>query len=112
MEINKLVNEAIEVAKKYNLKFIEMDRTENIISIKLLIDNEFFVQIYGNSKKDKINLTLVFKNRRLYGYDSSGDKYHCHPFDNPDDHIFVDTKKSLREFIQESMIYLEKKNLF
>ncbi len=111
MGINKIIKEVGEVADKYNLNFIEIDRTENIISLKLLIDNDLFIQIYRNNEKDKLNLALVFKNRRLYGYDSEGGKYHCHPFDNPDSHIFIDMRKSLHEFVNESIIFLEENNL-
>jgi hypothetical protein len=88
MRISTIVREVIDVAKKYNLQFIEKDRTDNIVSLKLLIDDDLFIQVYGNILKEKLNLALVFKNRRLYGYDSEGGKYHCHPLDNPDRHIF------------------------
>jgi len=111
VEINKIVEEASEVADKYNLKLVEIDRTDDIISLKLLIDNDLFIQIYGNTEKDKLNLALVLKQRRLYGYDSEGGKYHCHPFDNPEGHIFVEDKKSIHEFVQESMRFLEEKDI-
>jgi len=70
MKISTIIREVTYVAKKYNLKFLEADRTDNIISLKLLIDNDLFIQVYGNTLKEKLNLALVFKNRRLYGYDS------------------------------------------
>lgn len=111
MEAKKIVEEASEVAAKYNLKLIEIDRTDNIICLKLLIDNEFFIQIYGNTEKDKLNLTLVFKKSRLYGYDSESGKYHYHPFNNPDNHIFINEKKSIQEFVEESMRFLEEKEI-
>jgi hypothetical protein len=76
-----------------------------------LIDNELFIQIYGNAQKDKVNLALVFKNRRLYGFDSEGGEYHCHPLDAPDEHIFVDETKSIKDFVQESMKFLEEKEI-
>jgi hypothetical protein len=111
VEINKIIEETNNIAEKYNLQLIEIDRTDNIISLKLLIDNELFIQIYGNSEKDKLNLALVLKNRRLYGYDSEGGKYHCHPFDNPYSHVFVDDSKSIHEFVTDSMKFLEEKEL-
>lgn len=111
MGISRIADEANDVAGKYNLQLIEVDRTDNIISLKLLIDNELFIQIYGNTEKDKLNLALIFKNRRLYGYDSAGGKYHCHPFDEPDGHIFVDERKPISEFVGESMKYLEENDL-
>lgn len=111
MEINRIVEEASKIAGLYSLKVLEIDRTDNIISLKLPIDNEFFIQIYGNVEKNKLNLAFVFKKKRLYGYDSEGGKYHCHPFDNPDGHIFVEKKKTISEFVQESMDFLEENGL-
>lgn len=111
MEINRIIKEANEVADKYNLQLFEIDRTDNIISLKLLIDNELFIQIYGSAEKDKLNLALVFRKRRLYGYDSEGGEYHYHPFDDPDEHIFVDDRKPIQDFVQESMRFLEERNI-
>ena len=111
MKISKIIKDVGEVADKYNLQLVEIDRTDNVISLKLLIDNDVFIQIYVNIQKDKLNLALVFKNRRLYGYDSEGGKYHCHPFDAPDEHIFVDDRKSIEEFVQESMKVLEEREI-
>jgi hypothetical protein len=111
VKISRIIEEVNDVAKKYNLKPVEIDRTDNIISLALLIDNELFIQIYGNTEKEKLNLALVFKKRRLYGYDSEGGKYHCHPFDSPDEHIFVDEKKSIQEFTRESMMFLEERGI-
>jgi hypothetical protein len=96
------------VVEKQNYTFeVESDAQEwelaidgiETVNMKVFIDNELFIQIYGNTKKDKLNLALVFKRKRLYGYDSEGGTYHCHPFDDPDKHIFVDNRKSIREFL-------------
>ena len=65
MKISKIIREITDVAKKYNLQFVETDRTDNIISLKLLIDNDLFIQVYGNTLKEKLNLALVFKNRSM-----------------------------------------------
>jgi len=111
VEIDRLIEEATSVANIYSLELIEIDRTDHIISLKLLIDNELFIQIYRNIEKDKLNLALVLKKKRLYGYDSEGDRSHRHPFDNPDSHFFVNEKKSIKEFVQESMRFLEEKEI-
>jgi hypothetical protein len=65
VRISDVVEDANEVADKHNLKLIEIDKTDNIISLKLLIDNELFIQIYGNAEKNKLNLALVLNKRRL-----------------------------------------------
>ena len=61
MRISTIVREVTDVAKKYNLQFIEADRTDNIVSLKLLIDNDLFIQVYGNTLKEKINLPLCLR---------------------------------------------------
>lgn len=111
MEISRIIEEANELADRYNLKLVEIDKTDNIINLKLSIDSELFIQIYGNAKKNKLNLALIFKKRRLYGYDSEGRKYHYHPFNNPDEHIFIDNQKSIQDFVQEAMKFLEDSNI-
>ncbi|MDL1968602.1 MAG: hypothetical protein LWW97_08685 [Deltaproteobacteria bacterium] len=109
MKLSGIISEANDAANKYNLQLVETDSTDNIISLKLLIDNDLFIQVYGNTQKDK--LALVFKRRRLYGYDSQGGKYHCHPLDAPDEHLFVDDRKSIRDFVCESMEFLESRDI-
>lgn len=109
MEISRIIEEANELADRYNLTLIEIDKTDNIVNLKLSIDTELFIQIYDNAMKDKLNHALIFKKKRLYGYDSEGSKYHYHPFDNHDAHIFVEDRKSIQAFVLESMRYLEEK---
>lgn len=111
MQVDKIIEEANEIAEKYNLKLLEIDRTDNIISLKLSIDKDLFIQIYGNVESNKLNLALVLKNRRLYGYDYEGGSYHCHPFANPEGHTNVGVRKTIQTFVQESMRFLEEKNI-
>jgi len=111
VEISSIVDEAHAVSAAFGLELVEVDRTDNTVSLKLVIDAEIFIQVYSNTRKDKLNLTLVFKKRRLYGYDSEGGKYHCHPIENPDEHTFVNQRKSIREFVEESLKLLEEKEL-
>ena len=111
MKISRIIEEANELANRYDLKLVEIDKTDNIINLKLPIDTELFIQIYGNAMKNTLNLALLFKKKRLYGYDSEGGKYHYHPFDNPDEHILVDDRKSIQEFVRESMKFLEERDI-
>jgi hypothetical protein len=111
VEINELVREAHEVAVLFGLEFVEVDKTDNTVSLKVVIDAEIVIQVYGNTQKDKLNLALVFKQRRLYGYDSEGGKYHCHPAENPEAHKMVSARKSIRAFVEESLKLLEEREL-
>lgn len=76
-----------------------------------MVISRIIEQAHEVAETYKLNLALVFKQRRLYGYDSEGGNYHCHPFDNPDGHIFIKDKKSIREFVEDSMRFLEEKDL-
>jgi hypothetical protein len=111
MEIERIIHETNNAAKQYGLAFDVIDITEHIVNLKLTIDREFFIKIYANETKDKINLALVFKMRRLYGYDREGINAHIHPFENPDKHIFISETKSIHEFIFESLQYLEEQEI-
>lgn len=111
MEIDEIIQEVADIADEYGLGFVEIDRTDNIVSLKLNMDNQIFIQIYGNSLKNKINMALVFTNRRLFGYDSLGGRCHLHPFEAPDDHIFTEERKSIKEFVQESLKLCEENGL-
>ena len=111
VKIDSVIKEASGAAAQYGLELLEIDRTDSIISLKLVIDNDLFIKIYGNVDKNKLNLALVFKTKRLYGYDSEGGKPHMHPFDNPDDHIFTDRPLSVQEFVSDSLRFLEEREI-
>lgn len=111
MGINDIVREVHDVAELFGLEFVEVDKTDNTVSLKIVIDAEIAIHVYGNSQKGKLNLALVFKQRRLYGCDSEGGKYHCHPAENPESHKIVSDRKSIRAFVAESLKLLEKQEL-
>jgi hypothetical protein len=103
--------QATEVAREFNLNLVELDRTNNTLSLRLYIDKELFFHIYTNEAKGKLSLALIFKGERLYGHDAEGGQYHLHPFGDPDKHIFTGTVKPIREFVLESLKYLDEENL-
>jgi hypothetical protein len=56
-------------------------------------------------------MNLVFKNRRLYGYDSEGGKTHIHPIEPPESHVFTTERLELREFLIRALDFLEEREL-
>ena len=66
---------------------------------------------YANQLKDKLNLNLIFKNRRLCGYDSEGGRTHIHPIDEPESHIFTDKEVDIKEFTVKSLKLLEARGM-
>ena len=77
------------------------------ILLRLYIEVDLFIQVYANQLKDKLNLNLIFKNRRLCGYDSEGGRTHIHPIDDPQSHIFTDEKLSINDLTLNALKLLE-----
>ena len=111
MNIDYIINEAQSIASEFGLDLEIVDITDNIVNLRLYIDVDLFVQIYANQPKNKLNLNLVFKNRRLFGHDCEGGSYHIHPFDNPKSHIFVDERADIRGFVVKALKLLEDSDL-
>jgi hypothetical protein len=53
VKIDSIFQEAKAIAENYDIKLIEIDRTENIISLDLVIDKNISIRIYGNVRKNK-----------------------------------------------------------
>jgi len=51
MKISAIIKGVNDVAEKYDLQLVETDRTDNIISLKLLIDHELFSHVIETFKR-------------------------------------------------------------
>ncbi len=111
VDIDSVVKEAHTIARDFGLKLRIIDITDNIVNIRIYLDTDLFIQIYANQLNDKLNMNLVFKNRRLYGYDSEGGRTHTHPIENPESHRFTTERIELREFIIRTLHFLEEREL-
>jgi hypothetical protein len=111
LNIDSIISEAQSVASEFGLKLRIVDITDNIADLRLYIDVELFIQVYANQLKDKLNLNLIFKNRRLCGYDSEGGRTHIHPIDEPETHIFTDERETLKEFTTKALKLLEEREM-
>ena len=65
MQVDKIIEEANEIAEKYNLKLLEIDRTDNIISLKLSIDKDLFIQIESSEKLHSLVILRERSDRRI-----------------------------------------------
>ena len=74
---------------------------------RIWYSSDVFIQVYLNSKKEKLNLALVISKNRIYGVDKEGGIYHEHPLDNPETHIPLQKGISLEEFILKSIDILK-----
>ncbi|OGW30911.1 MAG: hypothetical protein A2X54_06350 [Nitrospirae bacterium GWF2_44_13] len=108
--IEDIVPAIHDIAERYGLKLRHIDFTDITLIARIDFSFEVFVQIYANTKKDKLNMSLVVAEDRIYGIDKEGGFYHEHPFRNPSLHI--ETKQmSIEDFVMNSLEILKKINL-
>ena len=86
MNLNEFIEYVESAAAEYSLKVDVLARTENAVKIRLEISPTIFVQFYHHQKSNTSNYVLVGWNRRLYGWDSVGGKWHRHPYQSPREH--------------------------
>lgn len=83
LEISPLVKTINDIAERYGLKILYIDETDVTLISRLGFPFDAFIQIYANTKKEKLNMALVVADERLYGVDKEGGFYHEHPSENP-----------------------------
>lgn len=114
--LDELLHEAQTIAESYAFirAMADLDRTDNAIRLRLIIDETMFIQVYANSRKDKLNFALISLGQRIFGRDSEGGAWHKHPFESPESHEFEgDAGKpiTLTEFVMEVEGLLLKESL-
>jgi len=79
--LDDLMQEAHAVAESYALirAVADVDQTDNALRFRLIIDDRMFIQVYANSKKNKLKFALVSSGQRVFGRDSEGGTSHNHP---------------------------------
>jgi hypothetical protein len=110
-KIEDIIQTINDVSERYGLKLLYIDFTDITVIARTGLSFEIFIQMYANTKKDKMNMALLVANKRIYGIDKEGGSYHEHPFENPLLHI--DAKPmDLEDFVIKSLEILKKLNLF
>ncbi len=114
--LDELMREIRAIAESYALirAIADLDRTDNALRLRLIIDETMFIQVYTNSKKNKSNFALISLGQRIFGRDNEGGTWHKHPFASPESHEFEgDAGRSvtLTQFVMEVEELLLKESL-
>ena len=108
--------EAVEIAaSKYMITPRILVKTDNAIKARIEISDNIYVQFYYHQISGTSNYVLVGWDRRLYGRDSVGGKWHRHPFENPQEHDTTgDGANEVKpeEFLDEVFEILLREELF
>ena len=114
MTIDEFIKEVESIANYYSLKVEILAKTNNAVKIKVPITENIYIQLYYNQKSGTKNYVLVGWNRRLFGRDCIGGKWHKHPFEDPEKHDFSKNGRrevSISEFFHEVFNLLRKSGL-
>jgi len=109
--IRKTLSEINRLCRNFNIKTFLCDVTNTTAIIRFGVEIDIFIQVYVNEQKEKLNLALVVKGERLYGFDAEGGIYHEHPYENPEAHLERHKIKDLEEFVFESLEILKEKRI-
>ena len=105
------VREIVNLAGKYGLKISSIDATDVTLIARLELLPGIFVQVYRNSRKNKLNLALIVGNTRIYGFDSEGGMTHEHPIQDPESHVRCGKGPETEQFILECLTLLKDRDL-
>jgi hypothetical protein len=114
--LDDLMREVQTIARSFAFirAVTDLDRTDNALRLRLIIDETMFVQVYANSVKSKLNFALISPGQRIFGRDSEGGMWHKHPFESPESHESegdAGRRVSLTEFVSEVEEILLKESL-
>lgn len=100
--IDQLIQEATEVLEQF--WFVQrldvVDRTDQTVTVQLVIDNELRVQAFLSQRSDRLSLALIGPAGRLYGRDRQHGEWHMHPFSSPERHEVTPEGMSPRALLQ------------
>jgi len=85
--IGQVVRKVMVLSQKYGLRISHQDTTLYTFKARLYINEDSYVQIYYNVRKNKFLLALVKNNNRVYGFDKLDEDCHEHPPENPREHL-------------------------
>ena len=105
------IHEIETIADKYGLHISIIDVTDVTVMIRLELLPSIFIQVYRNSKKNKLNMALILGGNRIYGFDSEGGFAHEHPKEDPESHVFNRREPEIEEFVLNRLNILKDKGI-
>ncbi len=113
LKLDSILKQLDELTPRFSAfgSYEVVDRTDLTLKVRIPIAEELHVQLYANSGKGKLNLSLVHGGQRIYGEDSEGGIEHVHPFEDPESHTETTVEPSLEDFLAKVQQHLEEKGL-
>jgi len=83
-----------------------ISRTIIAIKLRLDLDEERFIDVFFNSRSQRVDLAVIERGRRLFGYDNLGG-WHRHPVEAPERHELC-AEPDLEAFVHEAASFIRK----
>jgi len=106
-----LIHDIFNIADRYGLKILNIDTTDVTLMARIEILPNISIQLYRNTRKDKLNMALILGNDRVYGVDGEGGLYHEHPAEDPTTHIFIKKRFEIEEFVVRCLNILKDRGI-
>ncbi len=78
-----------------------VDRTIVVIKLRVDLDADRFIDVFYNSRNQRVDLSVIERGQRIFGYDNLGG-WHRHPRGAPERHDACG-EPSLQNFIREAL---------
>lgn len=66
-----------------------VERTDETVALRLYIREDLFVQVFWGELTESLYFALIENERRIFGIDYEGGRWHQHPFVAPERHEFL-----------------------
>lgn len=100
MSVQDFIHEVYRVASLSPLCGIPTLRrvTATTANVRVPVHSGQFIDAFYNEQTERMAFALIKDNQRIFGVDNTGG-WHLHPFDNPQQHIPLDSPLSFAAFI-------------
>ncbi len=105
MDVNRFLQQLLEELSHLPfVKNLDLNTEVFVIKGRVLLENNFFLQVYFNARTKTTAFALIIEEKRKWGIDFDSIRgWHLHPVENPDDHLVIEPKT-----IKEIIAHLEK----
>ncbi len=93
--------------KEFNIEVLI--ETQKSLKTNIHLAQNLFIAVRYNSRNERMDFALIYNDKRIFGYDNLKE-WHCHPYENPSDHIPCDKPSIEKIIIDIKRIYEVVKN--
>lgn len=100
MDVDRFLHQLLEeLSRLHFVKNVDLNTEVFVIKGRVLLENNFFLQVYFNASTETTAFALIEEEKRKWGIDFDSIRgWHLHPVENPDEHLIIEPK-TIKEII-------------